>query len=94
MLRKALLVLALLLLAAGIWMSFAGDAQGHALAAWGAVLTLAVLFENWRYRRQHGALDGGWVRTDERFEDPVTGEALEVWYQPGTGERRYEKSRR
>jgi hypothetical protein len=27
--------------------------------------------------------------TDERFVDPATGVHMRVWYEPGTGERRY-----
>jgi hypothetical protein len=30
-----------------------------------------------------------WERTEERFEDPVTGETMEVHYDRASGERRY-----
>lgn len=92
MLRKALLGVAVLVFAAGLWLTVAGDAAGHPLAFWGGGLLLAVLLENWRYRSRRGAIDPGWVRTDERFVDPTSGESMEVWYDPRTGDRRYEKA--
>jgi hypothetical protein len=30
-----------------------------------------------------------WVRTEERFVDPSSGEVLEVWFDPSSGERAY-----
>jgi hypothetical protein len=36
----------------------------------------------------------GWQRTDERFIDPSSGEPLEVWFDPESGERAYVRSRR
>src|SRR5262249_3693598 len=92
MLRKALLGVALLLFAAGLWLTAAGEANAHPRGAWGGGLLRAVLRENWRYRSRRGAIDPGWVRTDERFVDPASAEPLEVWYDPRTGDRRYEKA--
>ena len=34
-----------------------------------------------------------WRFTGERFLDPPSGETLEVWYRPTTGERAYVRSR-
>ena len=31
----------------------------------------------------------GWQLTDEKFVDPETGKLVTVWFDPGTGERRY-----
>ena len=31
----------------------------------------------------------GWQLTDEKFVDPETGKLVSVWFDPGTGERRY-----
>jgi membrane protein implicated in regulation of membrane protease activity len=88
MLRTALLVFALLLTAAGaigllfgypVWM----------LALWGGVLLIAVLFERWRYRKTQVEGRGKWEQTGEKFIDPESGEAMEVLYEPVSGERRY-----
>jgi hypothetical protein len=35
----------------------------------------------------------GWEATAERFIDPQTGETLDVWFSPRTGERAYVRSR-
>jgi hypothetical protein len=34
-----------------------------------------------------------WVKTDERFVDPSSGETLDVWFHPGSGERAYVRAR-
>jgi hypothetical protein len=70
-----------------------------ALAIWCGLGALAFviwfLFRKGGYKRT--ALDGppgpGWQRTGERFVDPTTGERLEVWFQPESGERAYVRSR-
>jgi hypothetical protein len=70
----------------------------------GVVVIAAVLLERTRYRSLtaeergdgHGP-GGGETRvpdprfrpTDERFVDPTTGVAMQVWLDPRTGERRY-----
>ena len=94
MLRNALLVFALCLLAVGLGTSLGGARETFPLAIWGAVLVTAVLVERWRYRPgSHAgprANDSAWQRTDERFVDPESGQAMQVFYNPRTGERRYE----
>ncbi|WP_460597945.1 hypothetical protein [Geomonas sp. Red276] len=55
---------------------------------WGGILVIAIPFERWRYRRQHRD-DGQWQPTGEKFEDPETGQIMEVEYDPVSGERRY-----
>jgi hypothetical protein len=35
----------------------------------------------------------GWVATGESFVDPTSGEALEVWLRPQSGERAYVRKR-
>jgi hypothetical protein len=32
---------------------------------------------------------GGWVKTAERFIDPDTGQPVDVFYNPASGERQY-----
>jgi len=35
----------------------------------------------------------GWVPTEERFVDPSSGETLDVWFHPDSGERAYVRAR-
>jgi hypothetical protein len=53
------------------------------------ILLVALLCERWRYRRIEHPPAGNWQRTSERFEDPETGQIVEVLYDPTSGERRY-----
>lgn len=56
----------------------------------GLVLVGALAFERWRYKPAvKERLGPNWHRTGERFVDPTTGEPLEVYFDPVTGERRY-----
>jgi hypothetical protein len=69
------------------------------LAIWLGILALIVLvwflFRKGGYKRK--PLDAppgpGWVRTEERFVDPSSGENLEVWFDPSSGERAYVRAR-
>jgi hypothetical protein len=53
------------------------------------------LFRKGGYKRR--PLDAppgpGWVRTEERFADPTSGETLEVWFDPQSGKRAYVRAR-
>jgi hypothetical protein len=69
--------------------------QGGVPAWWllinAAVVGGAVLFERSAYRPRADdptALQ----RTGERFQDPTTGELIEVWEDPRTGAREYRPS--
>ena len=64
-------------------------ASGAELLALGALGILGTVFERWRYRK-HLPPSARWEPTAERFEDPATGEVMEVLYDPVSGERRYE----
>ena len=70
----------------------------------GAVMIAAVVLERTRYRSLHAEQtgeahgpgggepqrpDGRFRPTDERFVDPTTGVAMQVWMDPSSGERRY-----
>jgi len=92
MLRTALLIITAMGLLGGLLLIADGDPAGRPLALWGGLMLLAVLLERWRYVTSRGPLTGDWVRTEERFVDPESGQTLRVFYNPKTGERRYEKS--
>ena len=90
MLRKLVVVFAVLLMLGGLWLTACGI-RGPGLYALGfGILTiLGTLFERWRYRKYEPAPGGGWQATGERFADPTTGKDIEVFYDPVSGERRY-----
>lgn len=91
MLRRALMAVGALLAAGGLALAVSGHrAPGSNLLLTGAVLLLALVFERWRYRS--AAKGGRWTRTSERFEDPESGQIIEVQFDPATGQRRYVKS--
>jgi hypothetical protein len=90
MLRKVILVIALLLAAVGAWLlSQQLRAPGFQALGIAALVFLGVAFENWRYRKGPGPPGAQWQRTDEKFADPISGEEMEVQYDPVSGERRY-----
>ena len=89
-LRAAFLALSALAVVAGaIELLAVKSGHGLPLLVLGAVGLLATVFERWRYRKPAPPA-ARWQATGERFEDPATGEPLEVLYDPVTGERRYE----
>ncbi|MBV9562851.1 MAG: hypothetical protein JOY90_20780 [Bradyrhizobium sp.] len=53
------------------------------------------LFRRGGYKRQplDAAPGPGWVKTEERFVDPSSGETLDVWFDPQSGERSYVRAR-
>lgn len=68
-------------------------ARGMELLALGVLGILGTVFERWRYRKRLPP-QAPWQPTGERFEDPATGELIEVLYDPISGERRYEPVKR
>jgi membrane protein implicated in regulation of membrane protease activity len=58
------------------------------LGLMGAVLALSVLVER-RYRRRSELPETGWEPTSEKFLDEDTGQVMQVWYHPATGQRDY-----
>jgi hypothetical protein len=89
MLRTAVLAVGVLTALAGGTLLLGRADGGAQLLAFGALVTIATAFERWRYRKQL-PVAGRWERTGERFEDPATGQPMEVLYDPASGERRYE----
>ncbi|HTY92844.1 MAG TPA: hypothetical protein VMC02_03080 [Steroidobacteraceae bacterium] len=90
MLRKALLLCTLVLAGVGVWLLgrrlWAPGFQALGVAA---LLFLGIAFENWRYRTGPAPPGATWQRTDEKFADPVSGEEMQVEYDPVSGARRY-----
>src|SRR2546426_8664150 len=62
------------------------------LAINGLLITGAILFERSGYRSQVNRARGKWQPTGERFNDPTSGQVVEVYYNPQTGERDYRES--
>ena len=62
------------------------------LAINGLLITGGILFERSGYRTQINRTQGKWQPTGERFNDPTTGQVVEVYYNPQTGERDYRES--
>ncbi|HTV78630.1 MAG TPA: hypothetical protein VMF03_10250 [Steroidobacteraceae bacterium] len=90
MLRRFVLAVALLLAAVGLWLvSRRIWAPGVQLLVIAALVFLGTAFESWRYRKGPAPPGAQWQQTGERFVDPVSGEELEVQYDPVSGERRY-----
>lgn len=90
MLRTVLFVVSLAACAISAAATLAGRHDLLPLVFWSGGMALAVLLERWRYRRRTAAAEGPWEATGERFVDPESGQAMQVLYNPRTGERRYE----
>ena len=89
MLRIIVLGIGGLAIAAGALLVTAGTrGPGLNLILIGAVVVLGTVFERWRYRNSPPA-GARWERTGERFVDPASGDTMEVYYDPASGERRY-----
>ena len=62
------------------------------LAINGLLIAGGILFERSGYRSQVNRTQGNWQPTGERFNDPTTGQVMQVYYNPQTGERDYRES--
>jgi cell division protein FtsW (lipid II flippase) len=62
------------------------------LAVNGLLIVGAILFERKGYRSRVSRTQGKWQSTGERFVDPTTGQRVEVFYNPETGERDYREA--
>lgn len=73
-------------------------ALGHAtawvaLAVYSGFVLIALLVERPRYHRSVDRANGSWRFTGERFTDSTSGELIEVFERPKTGERDYRRTR-
>jgi hypothetical protein len=90
--RKVVFALGALALAGGTAMTMLTGGGGIGLLFIGALIIASVLLEG-RYGRPGAPTSvprHAWELTSERFVDDETGQLLEVWIDPLTGERRYE----
>jgi hypothetical protein len=90
--RLLILALGALMLFGGTLMTVLTGGGGIGMMIVGALVMISVALER-RYGRpgtpprvEHS----DWQLTNEKFVDHETGQALEVWMDPLTGERRYE----
>jgi hypothetical protein len=92
MLRRWLIGLSIFAVVVTGALVLAGAGRSSVVFAWigvqGAIVLIAVVAERGRYQPATTASEG-WVRTEERFRDPTSGDLLEVEFNPTTGERRY-----
>jgi hypothetical protein len=60
------------------------------------IVVIWLLFRKGGYKRVPLDAPPGpdWVLTEERFVDPSSGETLDVWFHPSSGERAYVRARR
>ncbi len=60
-----------------------------------ALILIWLVFRSGGYKRRPLDAPPGpdWNFTGERFVDPQSGELVEVWYRPRTGERAYVRAR-
>ena len=89
--RALVTVLGALLLAGGTILTVM-TGGGIGLMIIGALIIVSIGLES-RYGRPGAPTDvppHAWERTKEKFVDDETGQLLEVWIDPLTGERRYE----
>jgi hypothetical protein len=90
--RALILALGLLAIIGGTGLAIVTGGGGIPLLIVG-LLTLASVGLEQRYGRQgrqRSIPHSDWQLTEERFFDDETGQPVEVWVDPLTGERRYE----
>jgi hypothetical protein len=93
MLRGAVLAVGVVMLLAGLGIAVAWPV-GVGASLWllvvGGLITVGTILERVIYKPlQRKAPGAGWVKTAERFIDPDTGQPVDVFYNPATGERQY-----
>ena len=76
----------------GIFADMLGHVEPKVFPIVFSLLVIGTVLLEKRYLRSHktSAMPDEWTRTREKFFDDETGELLEVWIDPLTGERRYE----
>src|ERR1051326_6322279 len=83
MLRSSVILIGAIAFACGIAALFAHIPPGWVFPCGGAGVVLSSLYERVTYKPIEACAPGpGWTKTDERFIDDATGEAVTVWLQP------------
>jgi hypothetical protein len=82
------LLAAAVVLVASMLLASRGVLSGWWLLVNAAIVAAALLFERSAYRPK-AAEPGALQPTGERFQDPTTGQLIEVWEDPATGAREY-----
>jgi hypothetical protein len=65
---------------------------GVELIVFAGLLLVGSTFERWRYKAKIDPNHGTFTPTGEIFDDPTSGERIQVLYDERTGERVYEKT--
>jgi hypothetical protein len=88
--RTAGLLIGAGLLAVAVVALMSGAAEAAPMPAiLGVVVLVGVAFERWRYKPLIASAGPGFHPTEERFIDPESGRAVQVYVHAETGERRY-----
>jgi hypothetical protein len=89
MLRTSIAALSIVFVAFALALTWANRA-GWPMLAMALLFAFCCLYER-RYHAGRAGLspDARFRPTGERFADPETGQAMTVWLDPATGERRY-----
>lgn len=90
-LRLGVIALGAGLVLLGGWLHWQEPGSGLGPALIGMLILLSALLEGrYRGREASGTPGPGWEPTSERFRDDESGQWLRVWFNPATGERRYQ----
>jgi hypothetical protein len=92
--RGCVVLFGAVIMLAGIGGLMLGSAQAAGFPAIPALILGCVIVVTAIAEPVYGQLSGrprsaNWQPTGEKFIDPATGEPVEVWFDPKTGERRY-----
>lgn len=68
---------------------FWSNGGGSMMVIFGLVILITAALEPVYGRPGGRPIGGPWQPTDERFVDPESGKLVTVWFNPGSGERRY-----
>lgn len=88
-LRNAVIAICSVLIVAAILESVTGWGGAWPIACEVGIVLALIVFERSRYQPKVDRLSGVWKQTGERFQDPTSGETVEVYENPQTGERDY-----
>jgi hypothetical protein len=94
MLRRAVMAVGVALLVLAALLFMLGHRHGGvvALVIWGVTLAGGIAFERFRYKPELDSPPGpDWVRTEEKTVDERG--VVVVWFNPATGERAYVRAR-